>query len=195
MKPAACLALLAALASANAVAQLAAKTAQQAQEQRQGDPQAQEEQAGNAARQAQRKPGEQPVKGEPQGKPDEAPAQAQGDKGASAQKQKGKKVPPRRRAVPAIIGTMPTPSAPLSYGPVLGTPRGHISSMPTPAPGGLPSVSPGPGGVPAPATITQCIGAQCTDASGRSYQTGVGNAGTDSSGRLCNRSGNTMQCF
>jgi hypothetical protein len=49
--------------------------------------------------------------------------------------------------------------------------------------------------VPPPATINQCIGGQCTDTSGRSYQTGVGNAGTDSSGRLCNRSGNTMQCF
>jgi hypothetical protein len=194
MKPAACLALLAALACANAVAQLAARPAQQAQEQRQGDPQAQEEQAGNAAQQAQRKPGEQPVKGEPQGKPDEAPAQAQGDKGAGAQKQKGKKVPPRRRAVPAIIGTMPAPTGQLSYGPVLG-PVAPQTPMPAPAPGGLPSAAPAPGGMPAPATITQCIGAQCTDASGRSYQTGVGNAGTDSSGRLCNRSGNTMQCF
>jgi hypothetical protein len=194
MKRAACLALLAALASANAFAQLAAKPAQQAQEQRQGDPQAQEEQAGNAAQQAQRKPGEQPVKGEPQGKPDAAAAQVQGDKDAKAQKPKGKKLPPRRH-VPAIIGTMPAPSAALSYGPVLGTPPGHISSMPTPAPGGLPPVSPSAGSVSVPATINQCIGAQCTDAAGRNYQIGTGNAGTDSSGRLCNRSGNTVQCF
>jgi hypothetical protein len=51
------------------------------------------------------------------------------------------------------------------------------------------------GGVPPPATINQCIGGQCTDAAGRNYQIGTGNAGTDSSGRLCNRSGNTVQCF
>jgi hypothetical protein len=90
---------------------------------------------------------------------------------------------------------MPGPSAPLSYGPVLGSPPGHITSMPTPAPAGLPPGAPATGGVPPPATITQCIGSQCTDTSGRSYQMGVGNAGTDSSGRLCNRSGNTVQCF
>jgi hypothetical protein len=193
MKRTACLALLAALACANALAQLAPKPAQQAQEQRQGDPQAQEEQAGNAAQQAQRKPGEQPVKGEPQGKPDEAAGRAEQVRASTQLKQKGKKPPPRRR-VPAVIGTMPGPSTPLSYGPVLGTPPGHISAMPTPAPPGLP---PGPsaGGVPPPATINQCIGGQCTDAAGRNYQIGTGNAGTDSSGRLCNRSGNTVQCF
>jgi hypothetical protein len=66
--------------------------------------------------------------------------------------------------------------------------------MPAPAPGGPPPAT-AVGTPPPPATITQCIGSQCNDASGRSYQNGVGNAGTDSSGRLCNRSGNTMQCF
>ena len=193
MKRAACLALLATLACAGAFAQLAPKSAQQAQEQRQGDPQAQEEQAGNAALQAQRKPGEQPVKGEPQGKPDEAAARAEEVRASTQLKQKGRKPPPRRR-VPAVIGTMPGPSTPLSYGPVLGTPPGHMSTMPAPAPGGLP---PGPsaGAVPPPATINQCVGSQCTDAAGRNYQIGTGNAGTDSSGRLCNRSGNTVQCF
>ncbi|GAB3464211.1 hypothetical protein GCM10027321_27800 [Massilia terrae] len=181
MKRAACLLALAVLA-AGAGAQ-ADKAAQQAQEQRHGDPQSQEEQAGNAALQAVRKPGEHAVEGQPQGQPEQQAKDRQARdreaKDQQAPKQKGRQ-PPRRRAVPAIIGTMPAPSAPQAYGPVL-----NPSPMPAPAPGGSPP----------PGQIKQCIGSQCTDASGKSYQIGVGNAGTDSNGRLCNRSGATVQCF
>jgi hypothetical protein len=163
------LALLAGLALSDAAAQQAQVSAQAAQEQHEGVPQAQEEQAGNAALQPPRKPGGQAVQGQPQGKP-----------GKTAQQ---KKLPPRR-AVPAIIGSMPAPSAPQAYGPVLHE-LAPQTTMPAPAPAGLPP----------PATITGCIGNQCNDTSGKSYQTGVGNTAIDPNGRLCNRNGQTVQCF
>jgi hypothetical protein len=164
------LALLAGLALNDAAAQQAQASAQATQEQHEGNPQAQEEQAGNAARQPQRKPGEQPVKGQPQDTPDRS--------------KQPKKPPPRRRAVPAIIGSMPAPSSPQAYGPVLHE-LAPQTTMPAPAPPGLPP----------PATITGCIGNQCNDTSGKSYQTGVGNTAIDPNGRLCNRNGQTVQCF
>jgi len=170
------LALLAGLASGGAAAQQtqqAQAAAKTAQEQHEGNPQAQEEQAGNAALQPPRKPGEQPVQGQPAGKPSVK----------TQQKQKTKQ-PPRRRAVPAVIGTMPAPSAPQAYGPVLHE-LAPQTTMPAPAPPGLPP----------PATITGCIGNQCNDTSGKSYQTGVGNTALDPNGRLCTRNGQTMQCF
>jgi hypothetical protein len=48
---------------------------------------------------------------------------------------------------------------------------------------------------PGPAQINNCIGGTCTDTSGATYNTGVGNAAVNGQGRLCTRSGNTMQCF
>jgi hypothetical protein len=177
------LALLAGLAVGDAAAQQAQAGAQAAQEQREGNPQAQEEQAGNAARQTQRKPDEQPVQGQPQGKP-----------AAKAAPQQNARQLPRRRAVPAVIGTMPAPSAPQAYGPVLHEVAPQ-TTMPAPAPGGLPAPAASPGGLPAPATITGCVGNQCNDTSGKRYQTGVGNTALDSNGHLCTRNGQTMQCF
>ena len=49
--------------------------------------------------------------------------------------------------------------------------------------------------VPGPAQINSCLGGVCTDTGGTTYHTGVGNAAVNSGGRLCTRSGNTMQCF
>jgi len=49
--------------------------------------------------------------------------------------------------------------------------------------------------VPGPAQINSCIGGTCTDTGGATYNTGVGNAAVNGQGRLCTRSGNTMQCF
>ena len=46
-----------------------------------------------------------------------------------------------------------------------------------------------------PAQINSCLGGVCTDTGGATYHTGVGNAAVNSGGRLCTRSGNTMQCF
>jgi hypothetical protein len=172
------LALLAGLGVGDASAQQAQKSAQAAQEQRDGRPQAQEEQAGNAAQQPVRKPGEQPVAGQPQGKPDDKATKQK------SENEKTAKPPVRRRSVQANIGTMPQPTAPQSYGTVLHD-MAPQTTMPAPAPGGLPP----------PAAINNCVGGQCTDASGNTYNTGTGNAALDSKGRLCTRNGQTMQCF
>jgi hypothetical protein len=177
-------ALIAGLSLAHANAQLASKPAQMAQERQDGAPQTQEEQAGNSAQLPQRKPDEQAVAGQPQGKRD-VPAvrgqpQVKPDNKAARQKQ----APRPRRAVAATIGRMPQPSAPPAYGPVLHDVAPQ-TTMPAPAPAGLPP----------PAVINNCVGGQCTDTSGNSYQTGTGNAALDSKGRLCTRNGQTMQCF
>lgn len=56
-----------------------------------------------------------------------------------------------------------------------------------------------PGVAPTPVVPTttpaQCVGATCTDASGATTAGAVGNASVNSAGRLCNRTGNSMQCF
>ena len=61
-------------------------------------------------------------------------------------------------------------------------------------------VTPAPSAAPAPVGPTSrpigaCTGATCTDASGATTAGQVGNASVNSEGRLCNRTGNTMQCF
>jgi hypothetical protein len=174
---AAVLALLAALAAGSASAQQKqqAQPAQAAQGKAERTPQAQEEKAGSAAQQAQRKPGEQPVPGQPQGLPED-PAQSQ--------KTRSGNPPPPRRNVPANVSRLPEPAAPQAYGPVLHD-MGPQTTMPTPAPPGLPE----------PAPLNSCTGGQCKDTSGNTYNTGVGNAAISSDGRLCNRSGTTVQCF
>lgn len=97
------------------------------------------------------------------------------------------KPPPPRRSTPAHIQRVqpiPQAGAP-SYGPVL-TPGARPSPLPSPTP---------QAGLPPPAQLNSCAGGHCTDAAGNSYNLGTGAAGTDSQGRLCNRSGNTVQCF
>lgn len=44
-------------------------------------------------------------------------------------------------------------------------------------------------------SIKACTGATCTDTGGATTTTQTGNATVNSNGRLCNRTGNTMQCF
>ncbi|MFZ3287406.1 MAG: hypothetical protein WA191_11230, partial [Telluria sp.] len=48
---------------------------------------------------------------------------------------------------------------------------------------------------PGPVQINSCDAGGCTDINGQRYNGGVGNAGVDGQGRLCTRSGSTMQCF
>jgi len=67
---------------------------------------------------------------------------------------------------------MPTPSAPV------------LPATPNPAPVG-----------PSSSQVSPCVGATCTDASGATINPGVGNSSVNSQGRLCNRSGTTVQCF
>lgn len=57
-----------------------------------------------------------------------------------------------------------------------------------------PTTAPAPVG-PTSRPVSACTGATCTDASGATTAGQVGNASVNSEGRLCNRTGNTMQCF
>lgn len=67
---------------------------------------------------------------------------------------------------------MPTPSAPV------------MPATPNPAPSG-----------PTSSTVNACVGATCTDSSGATLNPGVGNSTVNSQGRLCNRNGQSVQCF
>ena len=62
----------------------------------------------------------------------------------------------------------------------------------TPPP--APAVAPAPVG-PTSRPVAGCVGATCTDTSGATTAGQVGNASVNSEGRLCNRTGNSMQCF
>ncbi|TFW27345.1 hypothetical protein [Massilia horti] len=97
-----------------------------------------------------------------------------------------RKSPPRRRSVQQIVGPEPRVSAEpppaLTYGPA---PSGFPGAPPT---------SPAPV-TPAPVPLNSCNGNFCTDANGGTYNAGVGGAAVNSQGKLCNRVGNTMQCF
>ena len=75
----------------------------------------------------------------------------------------------------------------------------HVDLVPVVAPG-TPRLAPPPPAPPTaivagPAQINNCVGGVCTDTVGTTYNTGVGNAAVNSQGRLCTRSGDTMQCF
>ncbi len=49
--------------------------------------------------------------------------------------------------------------------------------------------------VPTTSQVSPCIGATCTDATGATTAGTVGSSSVNSAGRLCNRSGTTVQCF
>lgn len=49
--------------------------------------------------------------------------------------------------------------------------------------------------VPTTSQVSPCIGATCTDATGATTAGAVGSSSVNSVGRLCNRSGTTVQCF
>ena len=63
------------------------------------------------------------------------------------------------------------------------------AAVPIPPP--LPAPQPT---VPSSSVIRACTGIVCTDAAGNTFN-GSGNAGVNSSGRLCARTGTTVQCF
>jgi hypothetical protein len=68
-------------------------------------------------------------------------------------------------------------------------------AVPVPVPLPSQAVPPSPVG-PTRSVIVGCQGNSCTDTSGRRYNgIGTGNAGVSSSGRLCTRSGVSVQCF
>jgi hypothetical protein len=102
--------------------------------------------------------------------------------------------PPPRRPLRQIIDGASLPTVLDGYRPTL-NPRAPATVAPSPgrsatAPATVPSAA-----LPPPAQINSCQGGQCSDAAGARYQGGVGNASVNSQGRLCNRSGTTVQCF
>jgi hypothetical protein len=121
------------------------------------------------------KAGAAPTGRAPDPDPSARPAPQPQDPAQSQQRKDGKKADKRsaRR------------SAPLRVDPVAVAP-----SVPPPRPPTRPvTLDPGP------VQINSCLGGTCTDTNGATYNTGVGNAAVSSGGRLCTRSGNTMQCF
>ena len=89
------------------------------------------------------------------------------------------KAPVKRRAVRQVLDDDVRPAAPPTvYVPQLTPPP----SMP------VPGVAPSP-------LILNCVGATCTDPSGRRYNSGVGTTLIGPQGRLCNDNGLTVQCF
>lgn len=140
-------------------------------------PQAQEERAAPAQQAQQRqdepdpsaRPAPQPPQPEPSQKAEQAP-----------KKDPKAKPAPRRPGAQQRIEPTARIGAPSSQ------PDARVPPPATAAPAPAPS-----GG----ARISTCQGNVCTDASGTSYATGVGNAAVNSSGRLCNRNGTVMQCF
>lgn len=104
-----------------------------------------------------------------------------------------KRLPPRRRSVQQSIGSVVQPTPTQSYGPVLAAPAYTYPAQTNPAlppVAGTPPLTP-----PPPSQLNSCSGSFCTDAAGATYNNGVGGAAVNSQGRLCNKVGNTMQCF
>ena len=85
--------------------------------------------------------------------------------------------PVARRSVQQQIdsaGRLASPNAPTVVPPA--------TSAPTPV-------------VPTTSQVAPCIGATCTDTTGATTAGAVGSSSVNSAGRLCNRSGTTVQCF
>jgi len=85
--------------------------------------------------------------------------------------------PVARRSVQQQIdsaGRLASPNAPTVVAPA--------TSVPTPV-------------VPTTSQVAPCIGATCTDTTGATMAGAVGSSSVNSAGRLCNRSGTTVQCF
>jgi hypothetical protein len=90
--------------------------------------------------------------------------------------------PPRRPAWQGAETMAPRPLRPAATALSPGVPMPAPASAPRPV-------------VPSSSVINSCQGSVCTDAGGNGYNMGSGNAGTSSSGRLCTRTGVTVQCF
>lgn len=94
------------------------------------------------------------------------------------------KPPCKRRSVQQVVESMPPAPPPLTQ-----PTRPTLHSAPPLPAARLPAVPPGP------VQINSCDAGGCTDINGQRYNGGVGNASVDGQGRLCTRSGSTMQCF
>jgi hypothetical protein len=76
-------------------------------------------------------------------------------------------------------------------------PAEALAGVPVAVPAPVPAPQPVPRPVrPGASVIGSCQGNSCTDVNGNRYNgIGTGSAGVDSSGRLCARTGVTVQCF
>src|SRR5438067_3227361 len=109
----------------------------------------------------------------------------QGQQSQQAQQQRRKQQAARRH--PAYQAE----NEPMAPRPLHGEQGRAAPGLAVPAPAAAPQPV-----VPSSTVINSCQGGQCTDAAGRTYNgIGSGNAGVNSSGRLCNRTGATVQCF
>jgi hypothetical protein len=112
-----------------------------------------------------------------------SPAQPQQPQPPQQQKQT-KQAQSRRHAWQAEA-----PMAPRSLGPrdaaTIGT---GMVPVPPPVPAPQPQT-------PSSRTLNSCAGGACTDAAGGTYNLGPTGTGVSSSGRLCSRTGTTVQCF
>ncbi len=120
----------------------------------------------------------QPVNAEPGAQPEQTPqAPRPQDPANSQQRKDGKQVGKRsaRRSAPLRVDPVAVATAPAAPQPLLPTRPAALDR--------------------GPVQINSCLGGTCTDTNGATYNTGVGNAAVNGQGRLCTRSGNTMQCF
>jgi hypothetical protein len=85
---------------------------------------------------------------------------------------------------------------PMAPRPLRGSGVDERATAANPEPVPAPAAAPQPV-VPTSRALNSCVGASCTDAAGTRYN-GIGSggaAGVSASGRLCNRTGATVQCF
>ena len=94
------------------------------------------------------------------------------------------KKPVKRRSVQQIIEPVPP-----VYRPTL-TPPSATPPVALPPSGAMTTVNP-----PPPVQINSCDAGGCTGVNGSRYDSGAGNATVSPQGRLCTRTGTTMQCF
>jgi hypothetical protein len=144
-----------------------------------------------------------PLKSEPGAQPEQTP-QAQEEKAGAASLGRTPDADPSARPAPqtrepAQAGTRKEQKKRTKRSARLSPAQG-VDIIPPAAPGPFqPLAAPPPAQpvaiVPGPAQINACNGGSCRDTSGATYNTGVGNAAVNGQGRLCTRSGDTMQCF
>ena len=98
------------------------------------------------------------------------------------------------RPLRASADTAMAAGAPATGAPAVGDPAaGAVPVVPPPPP--TPAARPRPVG-PTTGVIVGCQGNACTDTAGKRYNgIGSGNAGVNSNGRLCTRTGVNVQCF
>lgn len=132
--------------------------------------------------------------------PPAATAPVSDQKSQQPSRQKSQQQPPQQAPQPtqqqqrAAARRHPSlqPDGALAPRPLRPSDESSTASNPEP----IPAPTPGPQAiVPSSSVINSCQGSLCRTTSGAAVNLGVGNAGVNSSGRLCARTGATVQCF